>query len=155
VCPHVRRSRIVTTATRSEREGAAQAKREIKAREREEKRGGLSSLWANYSLSIVFLLLFAVALVGHAWFGWMQYAADQASHDQAAELWGEDGYWVYFGEWTLQNWQSEFLQSLLMVALAAWFIHRGSAESKDSQEEMQATLERIEQRLVSLEGGSK
>jgi succinate dehydrogenase hydrophobic anchor subunit len=145
----------VTTATRSEREGAAQAKREIKAREREEKRGPLSSLWANYSLSIVFLALFAVALVGHAWFGWMQYSADQASHGQAAELWGEDGYWVYFGEWTLQNWQSEFLQSLLMVALAAWFIHRGSAESKDSQEEMQATLERIEQRLGSLEGGSK
>jgi H+/Cl- antiporter ClcA len=145
----------VTTATRSEREGAEQAKREIKAREREEKRGALGSLWANYSLSIVFVVLFAVALVGHAWFGWMQYSADQASHDQPAELWGDDGYWVYFGEWTLQNWQSEFLQSLLMVALAAWFVHRGSPESKDTNEEMQATLERIEQRLASLEGGSK
>jgi hypothetical protein len=142
-------------ATRSERESAQQAKREIKARERDQKRGSLGYIWANYSLSIVFVVLFIVALAGHAWFGWMQYAADQASHEQPAELWGDDGYWVYFGEWTLQNWQSEFLQSLVMVVLAAWFVHRGSPESKDGQEEMHATLHRIEQRLASIEGQSK
>jgi succinate dehydrogenase hydrophobic anchor subunit len=145
----------VTAATRSERETVDEAKREIRAREREEKRGTLGALWARYSLTIVFFTLFVVALAGHAWFGWMQYAADQASHQQAAELWGDDGYWVYFGEWTLQNWQSEFLQTLLMIILAAWFVHRGSPESKDGQEEMHATLQRIEQRLTSLEGQSK
>jgi uncharacterized protein DUF6766 len=155
VGPHRQEAFVVTTATRSEREGAAQAKREIRARQRDEKRGPLGYLWANYSLSIVLLIITLLSIVAHAWFGWLQYSADQASHGQAAQLWGDDGYWIYFGEWTLQNWQSEFLQTLLMVVFTAWFVHRGSAESKDGQEEMQSTLYRIEQRLASLEGRSK
>jgi hypothetical protein len=48
--------------------------------------------------------------------------------------------------------QSEFLQLFSFVVLAALFIHRGSAESKDSDEQMQKTLDRIERRLKALEG---
>jgi hypothetical protein len=145
----------MATATRSEREAAQRDRHEIEAREKDQRRGWLGYLWANYSLSIVLLVLTVVTIVGHAWFGWMQYAADQASHGEAATLWGDSGYWVYFGEWTLQNWQSEFLQTLLMIVFTAWFVHRGSAESKDGQEEIQATLRRIEQRLGRLEDGRK
>jgi hypothetical protein len=144
----------VVTATRSEREAAEQAKREIRARERDEKKGWLGYVWANYSLSIVLLVVFVVSLVAHGWFGWLQYVADQTSHGEQPELWGDSGYWIYFGEWTMQNWQSEFLQTLLMILFTAWFVHKGSAESKDGQEEMQATLYRIEQRLSKLEGPS-
>jgi hypothetical protein len=145
----------MTSATKSEREAAEEARRDIHARERDENRGALGYLWANYSLTIVLLVITIVTLVGHAWFGWLQYSADQMSHHETPTLWGDGGYWVYFGEWTLQNWQSEFLQTLLMIVLTAWFVHKGSAESKDGQEEIQATLNRIEQRINKLEGGAR
>jgi hypothetical protein len=145
----------LATETRSERESVEQAKREIRARERDEKQGVLGYLWANYSLSIVLLVVTILGIAAHAWFGWLQYSADQQTHGQVAELWGDDGYWIYFGEWTLQNWQSEFLQTLMMVAFTAWFVHRGSAESKDSQEEMQLALNRIEKRLEQIKQDSK
>jgi hypothetical protein len=41
------------------------------------------------------------------------------------------------------------------VVLSALFIHKGSAESKDSDEQMQKSLDRIERRLKALEGGEK
>jgi len=41
------------------------------------------------------------------------------------------------------------------VVLASLFIHKGSAESKDSDEQMQKSLDRIEKRLKALEGGEK
>jgi hypothetical protein len=56
---------------------------------------------------------------------------------------------------TLENWQSEFLLLFSFVVLSALFIHRGSAESKDSDEQMQKSLDRIEKRLKALEGGEK
>jgi hypothetical protein len=40
-------------------------------------------------------------------------------------------------------------------ALPSLFIHKGSAESKDSDEQMQKSLDRIERRLKALEGGEK
>jgi hypothetical protein len=79
------------------------------------------------------------------------YAADQRSHGAIPQLWGDDGYWIYFGEWTLQNWQSEFFQTLILIVLTAVFVHRGSADSKDTQEEIQLTLDRIERRLERIE----
>lgn len=50
----------------------------------------------------------------------------------------------------MENWQSEFLQLLTFVVLTAFFIHRGSHESRDSDDEMKAMLQRIEQRLATL-----
>jgi hypothetical protein len=51
---------------------------------------------------------------------------------------------------TLENWQSEFLQLFAFVALSALYIHKGSAESKDSDENVEASLRRIEERLGTL-----
>src|SRR5215218_2259448 len=55
-----------------------------------------------------------------------------------------------FGTSTLENWQSEFLQLFSFVTLAALFIHKGSAESKDSDEKIEASLRRIEEHLGTL-----
>ena len=137
--------------TRSERDDVRKAREEIRSREELARVGKLGELWANYSLTIVLLILTVATLVAHAGFGWLQYSADQLSHDEIPQLWGDSGYWIYFGEWTLQNWQSEFFQTLVLVVLSAWFVHRGSAESKDSAEQIQAALARIEQRLGRLE----
>lgn len=108
-------------------------------------------LWRDYSLSIVVGALFLGSFILHAIFGWWQYAADQASNGQDPTLWGWDGYVIYFGEWTFQNWQSEFLEVLVLIVATAYLIHRGSHESKDGEDEMKATLKRIEKRLDDLE----
>ena len=112
-------------------------------------------LWRDYSLSIVVALMFIGSLLLHAVFGWWQYVADQTEHGAEPALWGFDGYIVYFGEWTFQNWQSEFLEVLVLIIATAYLIHKGSHESKDSDDEMKAALKRIEKRLDELEPAKK
>ena len=48
--------------------------------------------------------------------------------------------------------QSEFLQLLTFVVLTTFLIHRNSHESRDSDDQMQRSLDRIEKRLKALEG---
>jgi hypothetical protein len=110
----------------------------------------VARLWRDYSLSIAVGTMFVVSFVLHAIFGWWQYAADQASQGSDASLLGWDGYLVYFGEWTFQNWQSEFLEVLILIVLTTYLVHKGSPESKDGDEQMQAALERIEKKVGEL-----
>jgi hypothetical protein len=110
----------------------------------------LRRLWRDYSLSIVVGVLFLVSFVLHMIFGWWQYAADQASQGQPATVFGWDGYVIYFGEWTFQNWQSEFLEVFALIVLTAFLVHKGSHESKDSDDEMQASIDRLERKVDEL-----
>ena len=119
--------------------------------ERSRDAGVLRRLWRDYSLTIVVGTLFLVSFALHGVFGWWQYAADQAANGQPATVFGWDGFVIYFGEWTFQNWQSEFLEVLLIITATVYFIHKGSPESRDGDDEMKATLERIERRLDELE----
>jgi hypothetical protein len=57
---------------------------------------------------------------------------------------------VYFGEWTFQNWQSELLEVVVLITFTKYLIHKGSPESRDSQDEMQAAIERIEKKVDRL-----
>ena len=57
---------------------------------------------------------------------------------------------MYFGEWTFQNWQSEFLEVLVLIVLTSFLVHKGSHESKDSSDRMQASLDRLERKVDSL-----
>jgi succinate dehydrogenase hydrophobic anchor subunit len=110
----------------------------------------LRRLWRDYSLTIVVGALFLFSFVLHAIFGWWQYVADQANQGQPATLFGWDGYLIYFGEWTFQNWQSEFLEVLALIVLTAFLIHKGSHESRDSDDAMQASIDRIERKVDEL-----
>jgi Domain of unknown function (DUF6766) len=112
--------------------------------------GTLARLWRDYSLSIAVGTMFVASFLFHAIFGWWQYAADQASQGSDATLLGWDGYLVYFGEWTFQNWQSEFLEVLLLIVLTTYLVHKGSPESKDGDEQVQAALDRIEKKVDEL-----
>jgi hypothetical protein len=60
-------------------------------------------------------------------------------------------YLVQFGQSTLENWQSEFLQLFSFVVLSAMLIHRGSAESKDSDDRLEVKVDDILKRLDALE----
>jgi uncharacterized protein DUF6766 len=110
----------------------------------------LRTLWRDYSLSIVVGAMFLTSFVLHTIFGWWQYVADQTSQGQQATLWGWDGYVIYFGEWTFQNWQSEFLEVFALIVLTAFLVHKGSHESKDSDDKMQAAIERLERKVDEL-----
>ena len=115
----------------------------------------LARLWHDYSLSVVVAAMFAASFVLHAIFGWWQYVADQANAGSPASFWGPDGFVVYFGEWTFQNWQSEFLEVLVLIVLTSFLIHKGSHESKDSQDRLEAKIDRIEQKVDRLTEDSK
>jgi hypothetical protein len=106
----------------------------------------------DHALSIVLAGLFLGSWIGHALFGWVAFAADQHSHDQTAQLFGSSGYIWDWLEATFENWQSEFLQLFTMVVLTAFLIHRGSSESRDSQEELRIAILHIEEQLEALRG---
>jgi succinate dehydrogenase hydrophobic anchor subunit len=114
----------------------------------------LARLWHDYNLSVVVGAMFVASFVLHAIFGWWQYVADQASAGSPATFWGPDGFVVYFGEWTFQNWQSEFLEVFVLIVLTSFLIHKGSHESKDSQDRLEAKIDRIEQKLDRLAADS-
>ncbi len=82
-----------------------------------------------------------------------QAEAEQEEHQQSAEVFGDDGYVWNWGRSTFENWQSEFLQLLAMATLTSFLIFKGSAESRDSDDETKETLARLERRLEELAGG--
>jgi hypothetical protein len=110
----------------------------------------LTRLWRDYSLSIAVGTLFVVSFVLHTVFAWLQYVADQEDQGSQATLFGLHGFMTYFGEWTFQNWQSEFLEVLALIVLTTYLVHKGSPESKDGDEEMRRAIARIEKKVDSL-----
>ena len=112
----------------------------------------MKRLWRDYNLSVVLGLLFVVTWIGQLITQWFTFASEQQEHNQPLQV----GQFLWeFWQSTLENWQSEFLQLFSFVVLASLFIHKGSAESKDSDEQMQKSLDRIEKRLKALESGEK
>ncbi len=109
------------------------------------------SIWRRYSYAWITIGLFLFSLAGHWIFAWFAYVDDQRSHGQLVQA---SGYLVQVLRDTLENWQSEFLQLFSFVALAALYIHKGSAESKDSEEKLEASLKRIEEHLGTLPEGT-
>jgi hypothetical protein len=93
------------------------------------------------------MVLFFATWVGHGIAEWQVYTDEQRAHGQAVEV---GDFVSQFGQSTLENWQSEFLQLFAFVVLAALFIHKGSAESKDGGERIEASLRRIEENLGTL-----
>jgi hypothetical protein len=110
----------------------------------------LKRIWENYNLSIVLFVLFVFSWSIQTWAGWMEFQNTQREHGQLAQLMGQEG---YVWEWltaTFENWQSEFLQLFTFVVLTTYLVHKGSHESKDTDEKMEQTLSRIEKRLDAL-----
>ena len=101
--------------------------------------------WKDNSLSLVFGGLLLAALTGQAVWG-------MAGYNEAARTAGlqEVSFWRYvtssgFAVDVAENWQSEFLQFVLYIALTVWLVQRGSSESKEPGDEGR---ESDEQQLV-------
>jgi succinate dehydrogenase hydrophobic anchor subunit len=104
--------------------------------------------WANFGLSIAFASLFLISWAAQAVAEWGVYAQEQRAHGEPTVI---GDYLVQFGQSTFENWQSEFLQLFSFVVLSALLIHRGSAESKDSDDRMERKIEDIAKRLDELD----
>jgi hypothetical protein len=105
------------------------------------------SVWREYGLSLVLMILFVASWVGHAIAEWQVFTDEQLSQGHTAKV---GDFVAAFAQSTLENWQSEFLQLFSFVVLAALYIHKGSAESKDGEENIEASLRRIESHLGTL-----
>jgi hypothetical protein len=108
-------------------------------------------LLRNYGLSVVLAVLFLGSWILQSLTGWVEFAAEQQAHGETAQLFGASGYFWAWMQATFENWQSEFLQLFTMVVLVSFLIHRGSQQSKDSDEELRAQLDEIEERVIRIE----
>jgi hypothetical protein len=104
-------------------------------------------VWASYSLSLTLGVFWLFSWAVQTYSGWREFNLEQLANGQTVEI--SDYVWVWLRT-TFENNASEFLQLLTFVVLTTYLIHRGSHESKDTDEKVQAQLDRIEQRLASL-----
>ena len=101
----------------------------------------------GYALAVLFILAWIV----HLFTGWQEFVAEQAAHGELASVWGEDGYaWTWLAR-SFENIMSEFLQLAAFVMLTAFLIFEGSAESKDSDERLEAKVDGIISRLDEMQ----
>ena len=110
-------------------------------------RSGERSVWREFGLGLALTCLFFATWIGQAIAEWQTFTDEQREHGQAVTA---GDFFARFAQSTLENWQSEFLQLFAFVVLAALYIHKGSAESKDSDDKMEASLRRIEEHLGTL-----
>jgi hypothetical protein len=92
----------------------------------------MKKFWRHNGLSVVVLGFFLVTLVvGQAWTGRLQYN-DERGKRGLPEV-GVAEYWrsPHFLEATAENWESEFFQMFVYVALTVILCQKGSAESND------------------------
>jgi hypothetical protein len=111
---------------------------------RERRSSGVRKIWRNFGLSLAFVILFLVSWAAQGIAEWASFAHEQAAHGQAATF---SDFWVSFGQSTLENWQSEFLQLFSFVVVASVLIHRGSAESKDGTDRIEKAVIEIRDML--------
>jgi hypothetical protein len=105
------------------------------------------SILKDFGLSFVLMGLFFISWFAQGVAQWQTYTDEQREHNQAVSM---GDFVSQFTSSTMENWQSEFLQLFSFVTLAALYIHKGSAESKDSDEKMEASLRRLEEKLGTL-----
>ena len=97
------------------------------------------------SLGVFFVSLFLVSWLGQLVFEWLTFADEQREHGATASFWSAD-FQEAFWQSTLENWQSEFLQIATFTIAAGYFVWKGSSESPDSDERVEAKLDALLER---------
>lgn len=89
----------------------------------------------NNSLSLVFLVLFLVALAAQFFAGMDENNKERAKDGKAPLSAGQYIQSGHFIQATFENWESEFLQMALFVWLTIFLYQKGSSESKSFEVE--------------------
>lgn len=93
----------------------------------------MKSFIKDNSLSIVFFILFLIAIVGQAVTGLDEHnqeMIEEGGQPVKMEQYLTSG---HFLQSTFENWESEFLQMALFVILTIFLFQKGSSESKDPE----------------------
>ncbi|MEO6302979.1 MAG: DUF6766 family protein [Bacteroidia bacterium] len=85
-------------------------------------------------LSIVFLLLMIFSVMGQIFTGWKEHNEFLNSYYQQPQTLGRYLHSGHFLEAIFENWESEFFQMALFVALTIFLRQQGSSESKKCDE---------------------
>lgn len=93
------------------------------------------SFFYNNGLTIVFLILFLLSMVGQSITGWKEHNEDLKKDKYPALAFSAYLSTGHFIEATFENWESEFLQMALFVLLTIGLRQKGSSESKKMDEE--------------------
>jgi len=99
----------------------------------------------SHSLSLVAILLFLFSFVGQVLTGRAEYNQDQESHGEPSVTLVQYLGTGHFGEATMENWESEFLQMAVFIFLTAFLVQRGSAESRKPDDDPEAGKEPIDE----------
>ena len=87
--------------------------------------------WArDNSLSLFFLAIFLLAVLGQSIAGHSVFNEEQLQHGGEPVSYGRYLLSSHFGQALLENWQSEYLQFALFAFATVWLVQRGSNESK-------------------------
>ncbi len=87
--------------------------------------------WArDNSLSLFFLAIFLIAVLGQSIAGQRVFNEDALAHGSETYSYGRYLLSSHFGQALLENWQSEYLQFALIVLVTIWLVQKGSNESK-------------------------
>ena len=92
-------------------------------------------------LTLVMFGLFVVCLVGQSIAGFRVYNQDQATHGQSTIGGGAYLQTGHFVEAVFENWESEFLQMGAFVLLTVFLFQKGSAVSRDVDEQDEVDAE--------------
>ncbi|MFZ5656475.1 MAG: DUF6766 family protein [Pseudomonadota bacterium] len=85
---------------------------------------------ARNGLSLAFLLLMLLSVLGHALTGWRASNQEREQHGQPPEALTEYVGGGHFLGTLFENWESEFLQMGLFVLLTAFLRQKGASESR-------------------------
>lgn len=89
-------------------------------------------------LSITFIALMLMALVGQTYTGWQEHNEERQENGLASYSFNQYLKSGHFIQATFENWESEFLQMGMYVVMTVFLFQQGSAESKslDKPEEV-------------------
>jgi hypothetical protein len=90
---------------------------------------------------VVFVVFFFTFLLGQSVVGHHYYNDTQQEHGQPAIEYIQYLGSNHFLEATMENWESEFLQMFFFIVLTVFLYQKGSAESKDPDEEQEVDRE--------------
>lgn len=124
---------VVLTAILFQRGSAESRDPDDPEREGDEAGPGFGGWLYAHSLGLALAALFVASFCLHAWGSWQMALEDAARHGEPghglrAHL-GSAQFWFE----SMQNWQSEFLSTGVLVVLSIFLRHKGSPESKPVQ----------------------
>jgi hypothetical protein len=101
----------------------------------------MTKVLKNNGLSIVFIILFLLSLIGQVFTGLQQHNEEMQELGGRTVSMGEYLTTGHFLQSTFENWESEFLQMALFLVLSMFLYQKGSAESKDPDKEEEVDKE--------------